>query len=278
MARANRHFISGYAWHLTHRCHKREFLLKFGKDKQRWMHWLFEAKKRFHLCILNFTVTSNHVHLLVYDTGYGSETIPKSIQLIAGKTGQEFNARKARKGAYWQDRYHATAVATDDHLIQCMVYIDLNMVRAGVVKHPKDWPFGGYRYILAPRQRYQLTDNKKLMELMNIREIERFCEIYRNWVDAAIMQGDNKRRPQWTESIAVGDKVYVEKVKDQMGYKAIGRKVIENRDSFVLKETRQPYQSISDKMIQVQLEDNTFYWQNGTKTNLVSKMSLEGSF
>jgi len=32
MARANRHFISGYAWHLTHRCHKREFLLKFAKD------------------------------------------------------------------------------------------------------------------------------------------------------------------------------------------------------------------------------------------------------
>jgi len=69
MARANRHFVSGYAWHLTHRCHKREFLLKFTKDKRRWMHWLFEAKKRFGLCILNFTVTSNHVHLLVYDIG-----------------------------------------------------------------------------------------------------------------------------------------------------------------------------------------------------------------
>ncbi len=61
MARANRHFISGYAWHLTHRCHKREFLLKFAKDKQRWMYWLFEAKKRFGLCALNFTVTSNQM-------------------------------------------------------------------------------------------------------------------------------------------------------------------------------------------------------------------------
>jgi len=276
MARANRHFISGYAWHLTHRCHKREFLLKFTKDKQRWMHWLFEAKKRFSLCILNFTVTSNHVHLLVYDNGNGNDTIPKSIQLIAGKTGQEFNTRKGRKGAYWQDRYHATAVATDDHLIRCMVYIDLNMLRAGVVKHPKDWPFGGYRYILAPPQRYRLTDNKKLMELMNIREIEQLLETYRNWVDAAIMKGNISRQPQWTESIAVGSKVYVEKVKDQMGYKAIGRKVIENRDSFVLKETQQPYQGISDKAIQVQPEDNTFFWQNGTGANPDSNMSLEG--
>ena len=29
MARAHRHFIPGLVWHLTHRCHKREFLLKF---------------------------------------------------------------------------------------------------------------------------------------------------------------------------------------------------------------------------------------------------------
>ena len=130
----------------------------------------------------------SYVHLLVYDTGNGNEAIPKSIQLIAGKTGQEFNNRKGRNGAFWQDRYHATAVATDDHLIRCMVYIDLNMVRAGVVKHPRDWPFGGYRYIVAPPQRYQLTDNKKLMELTNISEIDRFCETYRNWVDATIVR------------------------------------------------------------------------------------------
>ncbi len=47
MARANRHHLPGYVWHITHRCHKREFLLKFDKDKKRWIHWLFEAKKRF---------------------------------------------------------------------------------------------------------------------------------------------------------------------------------------------------------------------------------------
>ena len=76
----------------------------------------------------------------------------------------------------------------------------------------------------------------------------------------------------------MGDKIYVAKVKDQMGYKAIGRKVAENRDSFVLKEAQQPYQSISDKTIRVQAEDNTFSWQNGTETDPDSNMGLEGSF
>jgi hypothetical protein len=107
------------------------------------------------------------------------------------------------------------------------------MVLAGVVKHPEDWPFSGYRYILMPPKRYRCTDNQKTMELMNIREIDRFRETYRNWVDSAIMRGDIKRQPQWTGSVAVGDKIYVEKLKDQMGYKAIGRKVVENGNSFI---------------------------------------------
>ena len=162
MPRANRHYLPGYVWHITHRCHKQEFLLKFNKDKRRWLHWLFEAKKRYGLSILNYVVTSNHIHLLVVDTMEG--VIAKSIQLIAGRTAQEYNQRKKRKGAFWEDRYHAVAVATDDHLLKCLVYIDLNMVRAGVVKHPLDWGFGGLKEIFNPPQRYKLIDRKSLLE------------------------------------------------------------------------------------------------------------------
>ena len=126
MPRAHRHYIPGHIWHITHRCHKKDFLLKFVRDRQRWMAWLFEAKKRYGLSILNYMVTSNHIHLLVFDN-VDRDTIPKSIQLIAGRTAQEYNQRKSRKGAFWEDRYHATAVEGDEHLIQCifgMIYID----------------------------------------------------------------------------------------------------------------------------------------------------------
>ena len=96
MPRAKRYFLPGCIWHITHRCHKKEFLLKFARDRQRWMYWLFEAKQRYGLCVLNYVVTSNHIHLLVKDTGQG--VISRSIQLIAGRTGQEYNNRKNRKG------------------------------------------------------------------------------------------------------------------------------------------------------------------------------------
>lgn len=54
MPRASRNYIPGYFWHITHRCHKKEFLLRFGKDRRRWLQWLFEAKKRFGLSVLNY--------------------------------------------------------------------------------------------------------------------------------------------------------------------------------------------------------------------------------
>lgn len=113
---------------------------------------------------------------------------------------------------------------------------------------------------------------------MNIREIGQLRETYRNWVDSAIMRGDIKRQPLWSGNIAVGDKVYVEKVKDQMGYKAIGHKVVENGDSFVLRERQVSYQSISDRAVPLQPDDNTIYLQNGPENYLDSNFSLEGSF
>jgi len=117
MPRANRCFLPGYVRHITHRCHKREFLLKFSKDRQNWKKWLFEAKKRYGLQILNYTITSNHIHLLVFSEE-NTAPIPQSIQSAAGRTAQAFNQRKKRRGALWEDRYHAKVVDTDTYLLQ----------------------------------------------------------------------------------------------------------------------------------------------------------------
>jgi len=83
MPRANRHFVPHQLWHLTHRCHEKALLLKFARDRRRYLRWLFEAKKRFGLCVLNYMVTSNHIHLLVKDTDAGviSQSMKKAYAL-----------------------------------------------------------------------------------------------------------------------------------------------------------------------------------------------------
>jgi putative transposase len=239
MPRANRHYLLGYVWHITHRCNKKEFLLKFARDRRRYLHWLFEAKKRFGLSVLNYMVTSNHIHLLVRDNG-DRDVIPNSIQRIAGRTGQEFNQRKNRKGAYWEDRYHATAVETGRHLKQCMVYLDLNMVRAGVVKRPSDLAFSGYNEIQAPRQRYTMIDYEEIIGLFGFRVMSDFAEAYRGWIGESINQERQVREGKWTESIAVGSELFVTATKDRLGFKAKGRRVVGEGGSFELRESLEP--------------------------------------
>ena len=84
------------------------------------------------------------------------------MQLIAGRTAQEYNRRKNCHGAFWEARYHATAIQAGDYLHQCVAYIDLNMMRAGVVKRPRERENSGYREIQKPPSRYGIID---LLEL-----------------------------------------------------------------------------------------------------------------
>ncbi|MEA2101797.1 MAG: transposase [Thermodesulfobacteriota bacterium] len=237
MARANRHFIPGHAWHITHRCHKREFLLKFTQDRRCWLRWLFEARKRYNLSILNYCVTSNHIHLLVVDSG--SNIIPQSMQLIAGRTAQEYNRRKKRLGAFWEDRYHATAVQKNHHLVRCMIYIDLNMVRAGVVDHPSQWLHCGYNEIINPPQRYHLIDRNTLMQILNIPSETALINTYKDWIDASLIA--TGRESCWSRTVAVGSAEYVSQIKKELGIKAQGRSVRKNNQMHELREPLHTY-------------------------------------
>jgi len=175
----------------------------------------------------------SYIHLLVIG-GNKRDVIPKSIKLISGRTGQAFNQRKNRKGAFWEDRYHATAIESGDHLFRCLVYIDLNMVRAGVVDHPSEWPFCGYNEIQEPKRKSILINYQKLTNLLGFDSYDDVIKYHKRWVDDYLGNGNNIRDDKWTESIAVGEKDFVERVKSLMGVLAIGRKGIdlERRFSF----------------------------------------------
>jgi REP element-mobilizing transposase RayT len=264
MARAKRHFIPGFIWHLTHRCHKGEFLLKFSKDRHRYLQWLYQAKKKYELTILNYMITSNHVHLLVFDTGK-REVIPRSMQLVAGRIGQEYNQRKNRKGAYWEDRYHATAVESGEHLARCMVYIDTNMVRAGKVSHPSHWSFSGYNEIQEPRRKNTLIDYEKLRLLFGAGSYDQLKESHKGWVEEYLRGGEQGRQDEWTASIAVGSRPFVENVKTQLGFKVKGRDVIEGGEGYHLREETAPYKAIFRGKKEDIGPENTYFWDINTE-------------
>ena len=252
MPRANRHFLKsrGYIWHITHRCHKGEFLLKFKTDKSTWLSWIRRAKKTYGLRVLNYTVTSNHIHLLVIESGQPDD-ISRSIRLAAGQTAQSFNRRKERRGAFWQDRYQATAVDCGTHLANCMVYIDLNMVRASVVDHPAEWPFGGYHEIQNDAAGKRIIDYDDLMEVFQFRGPADLRATFRNWADEALRSQRIFREECWTRSVAVGSREFVERIKKELRERGTGKKVLEGLHLCTLREPRAGYESFSGQKTRI---------------------------
>jgi putative transposase len=239
MPRAHRHFLPGHIWHITERCHARDFLLKLRHDRRRWLWWLFEARRRYGLCVLNYIVTRNHIHLLVRDRG-ASEIAP-SMALVAGRTGQEYNMRKTRLGAFWQDRYHATAVESDGHLLRCMTYIDLNMVRAGAVGHPAEWPESGFCELQRLPRRYRIIDTAMLCWLTGCETAEDLRRRMAGAAERALGEGPPRREGAWTESLAVGSEAFVRQVHHELGARGLARELVEEDGLTCLREIAAGY-------------------------------------
>lgn len=180
-------------------------------------------------------VTSNHIHLLVFDDGR-KNVIPRSIQLISGRVGQEYNQRKSRTGSFWGDRYHATAVETGLHLMRCLVYIDLNMVRAGIVRHPSEWECCGYHDLQNIPERKRIIDYTDLMKLLKLNSYNELKTSHLNLINDAINKGNLLREEKWTESLAVGSQSFVEGIKRKLGIKGQYRLISGEKGSWEIRE------------------------------------------
>jgi hypothetical protein len=109
---------------------------------------------------LDYCATSNHVHLLV-DAEDRSE-VSALMRGVAGEFARAYNRRKGRTNAFWGDNFHATLAEEGSCLWRGLCYIELNMVRAGVVSHPREWEWVGYHEIMGQRKRYRLLDLERL--------------------------------------------------------------------------------------------------------------------
>ena len=114
MPRANRHVLPGLIYHLTHRCHNRQFLLRFARDRDGYRRRLREALGDGEVSLLTYNLTNNHVHLLVCASE--ASAVGRLMQQAAGEMARDYNRRKHRSGAFWEGRYHATMVDSNEYL------------------------------------------------------------------------------------------------------------------------------------------------------------------
>ncbi len=69
-------------------------------------------------------------------------------------------------------------------MARCPVYVDLNMVRAGVVAHPRDWEVGGYREIQQSPSRFRIVDRAALADVLAV-DLEDLAAVHGEWIEHA---------------------------------------------------------------------------------------------
>jgi putative transposase len=178
---------------LTHRCHDRQFLFRFAKDRNGYRRRLREAASGLEVSILTYNITSNHVHVVAY--AEGPEAIATLMQQAAGELARDYNRRKSRSGAFWEEgRYHATVVDSGEYLWECIIHVELNMARCGVVDHPRQWNWSGYGELMGWRKRNRLLDVEKLLWLLRCGSVTELREHLNEALERAILNDELERQ------------------------------------------------------------------------------------
>ena len=98
---------------------------------------------RYGAAIHAYVLMTNHVHLLV--TPQAKRSIPQLLQGLGRDYVQRINRQYRRTGTLWQGRYKASLVHDEAYLLHCQRYIELNPVRAGMVRDPGHYAHSSYR-------------------------------------------------------------------------------------------------------------------------------------
>jgi putative transposase len=144
MARLARLTVPGYPHHVIQRGNNRQLIFSSDDDRRLLLRLLEAHAKEFGVAIHSYVLMDNHFHLLATpkdDTG-----LPKLMQAVGRRYVRHFNNTHGRTGTLWEGRYRSTLVQTERYLLACMVYIDLNPVRAGIVAAAADFPWSSHRH------------------------------------------------------------------------------------------------------------------------------------
>lgn len=165
MARLARVSVPGYPYHVIQRGNNRQRIFTSDGDRETMRELLDENARRFDVAIHAYVLMDNHFHLLL--TPNADDSLPKMMQAVGRTYVRYFNDVHKRSGTLWEGRYKSALVQTERYLLACMVYLDLNPVRAGLVSRAQDYPWSSYAHYAGIRSDRRVTPHALVWGLGN---------------------------------------------------------------------------------------------------------------
>ncbi len=137
MPRKPRLVLVGYPHHIILRGNNKSTIFYDDKDKRFFIDCLKNAKLKTNSKIYSYCLMPNHVHLIVEPSM--ELGLSNMLQSLGRKYVQYFNHRYKRSGTLWEGRFKSSLISKDNYLIMCSRYIELNPVRAKIIKAPEEY-------------------------------------------------------------------------------------------------------------------------------------------
>lgn len=142
MPRRRRLPVTGLPVHIIQRGNNRQACFYAEVDYQFFLHHLGELAKRFKCELHAYVLMTNHAHLLL--TPYFERGPSLLMKFLGQRYVQYINRTYRRSGTLWEGRFRSSFVQDGRYLLACYRYIEMNPVRANMVRHPIDYPWSSY--------------------------------------------------------------------------------------------------------------------------------------
>lgn len=187
MARKPRFSLIGIPQHVVQRGNNREACFFAKNDYLVYLDSLTECAQKSECEIHAYVLMTNHVHLLV--TPHAANSIPAMIQGLGRQYVRYINLEYRRTGTLWEGRYKACLVESQQFVLPCARYIELNPVRVAIVKSPADYRWSSYRHNAYGEPTIVISPHQKYLELGSTSSARQsaYCDLFRQQMDDALL-------------------------------------------------------------------------------------------
>ena len=222
MPRKPRFYVSDIPVHIVQRGNNRANIFLEDADYPVYLDCLKEAAERYSCKIHAYVLMTNHVHILA--TPADKDAISRMMQYVGRRYVPYINRTYHRSGTLWEGRYKGSLVQDDYYFLACMRYIELNPVRANIVK--SGYPWSSYATNASGRKSELITPHSVYLALGKNDAARRtaYKKLFNQRMDSESIESI---RSAWQTGTPLGNDQFKERIektlKIRVGYAKRGR-------------------------------------------------------
>ncbi len=187
MPRRARLILPDVTAHVIQRGNNRQACFFQEADYRNYLEWLHEYALECECRIHAYVLMTNHTHLLT--TPIRSDSLGKMMKRLGQRYVQYVNRTYQRSGTLWEGRYKSCLASDERYVLGCYRYIELNPVRASMVRHPAEYRWSSYRANALAEKNPIITQHPLYLALHSdkVRRLAAYRELFRQQLKPALV-------------------------------------------------------------------------------------------